>query len=170
MQCKFFTISIYGENVDEATEKMNAFLRGHRVLSLRKEFVNDGANSLWCCCVEYVEGSTGKNSTGHSGNERESEKIDYKTLLSEEEFTRYVMYRQCRNLLAEQEGLPPYTIFLNAHLADMAKDAQLDLEGLGRITGVSKEKIGKYGTKFWALVTERKTHNDTKGESVSGDN
>ena len=36
---------------------MNAFLRGHRVLAVKKEFVADGENSFWSFCVEYLDGA-----------------------------------------------------------------------------------------------------------------
>ena len=61
MQLKLFTIPI--KNVSEAEAEMNGFLRGHRVLAVKKEFVPDGENSFWTFCVERFhnlrEGSGG---------------------------------------------------------------------------------------------------------------
>jgi hypothetical protein len=55
MQLKMFVIPI--KNVSEAEAEMNGFLRGHRVLAVKKEFVADGENSFWTFCVEYLDGA-----------------------------------------------------------------------------------------------------------------
>ena len=50
MQLKLFVLPI--KNLGAAEAEMNAFLRGHRVLAVKKEFVADGENSFWTFCVE----------------------------------------------------------------------------------------------------------------------
>ena len=45
MQLKLFILPV--ENLDAAEAEMNAFLRSHRVLVVKKEFAVDGENSLW---------------------------------------------------------------------------------------------------------------------------
>ena len=45
MQLKLFILPV--KNLDAAEGEMNAFLRSHRVLAVKKEFVVDGENSLW---------------------------------------------------------------------------------------------------------------------------
>jgi hypothetical protein len=54
MQLKLFILPI--KNLGAAEAEMNAFLRGHRVLAVKKEFVPDGENSFWTFCVEYLDG------------------------------------------------------------------------------------------------------------------
>ena len=55
MQLKLFVLPI--KNLGVAEAEMNAFLRGHRVLAVKKEFVADGENSFWTFCVEYLDGA-----------------------------------------------------------------------------------------------------------------
>ena len=43
MQLKLFVLPI--KNLGAAEAEMNAFLRGHRVLAVKKEFVAEGENS-----------------------------------------------------------------------------------------------------------------------------
>ncbi len=43
------------KNLGPAEGEMKAFLRGHRVRAVKKEFVADGENSFWSFCVEYLE-------------------------------------------------------------------------------------------------------------------
>jgi len=49
MQLKLFVLPI--KNLAAPEAEMNAFLRGHRVLAVKKEFVADGENSFWSFCV-----------------------------------------------------------------------------------------------------------------------
>ena len=55
MQLKLFIVPV--KNLAEPEAEMNAFLRGHRVLAVKKEFVPDGENSFWTFCVEHLEGA-----------------------------------------------------------------------------------------------------------------
>ena len=54
MQIKLFAVRLWNPAGEES--EMNSFLRSHRVLTVRKEFVADGGNSCWAFCVEYLEG------------------------------------------------------------------------------------------------------------------
>ena len=50
MQLKLFILPV--KNLEAAEGEMNGFLRAHRVLAVKKEFVADGENSFWTFCVE----------------------------------------------------------------------------------------------------------------------
>ena len=80
MQLKLFTIPI--KNVSEAEAEMNVFLRGHRVLAVKKEFVPDGENSFWSFCVEYLDGTAA--ATGGRTVGSRAPKVDYKEVLKPE--------------------------------------------------------------------------------------
>jgi hypothetical protein len=73
MQLKLFILPV--KNLNAAEAEMNAFLRSHRVLAVKKEFVADGENSFWTFCVEYLESAPGANG-GPNVNGRP--KVDYK--------------------------------------------------------------------------------------------
>lgn len=53
MKFQFFTIPVHDPQT--ATDEMNAFLAAHRMVTMERQFVADGANSLWSICVSYVE-------------------------------------------------------------------------------------------------------------------
>jgi len=42
------------KNLAAAEVEMNVFLRSHRVLAVKKEFVAEGGNSFWTFCVEHL--------------------------------------------------------------------------------------------------------------------
>ena len=76
--------------------EMNAFLRGHRVLAVKKEFVADGENSFWTFCVEYLDG-VGAGALLPGGRP----KVDYKEVLKPEEFEVFSRLRDWRKSVAE---------------------------------------------------------------------
>jgi ATP-dependent DNA helicase RecQ len=62
-----------------------------------------------------------------------------------------VLFDQLRSLrkhLAEVEGVPPYIVFGDASLIQMARDRPVDEAGLLNITGVGQHKLEKYGNDF----------------------
>lgn len=56
--------------------------------------------------------------------------------------------RQLRKSLADQAGLPPYMIFSDATLAEMADRRPQTLADLRTISGVGEHKLEKYGDAF----------------------
>lgn len=59
-----------------------------------------------------------------------------------------------RKKVAKMKGLPPFVIFQDPSLEDMATQYPITLDELGNITGVSKGKAMKYGAPFVRLISE----------------
>jgi len=93
------------KNVSEAEAEMNGFLRGHRVLAVKKEFVADGENSFWSFCVEYLDGAA-VATTGGTASSSRPPKVDYREILTPEEFELFSRLRDWRKAAAEKEGVP----------------------------------------------------------------
>ena len=79
------------KSVGPAEQEMNGFLRSHRVLAVKKEFVADGENSFWTFCVEFLESMAGLAGPGGTGK---GPKVDYKDVLSAEEFVMFSRLRE----------------------------------------------------------------------------
>ncbi|NJD90577.1 MAG: DNA helicase RecQ [Geobacter sp.] len=60
--------------------------------------------------------------------------------------------RTLRKRLADEQQLPPYVIFSDATLAEMAAYKPLDSEALLRINGVGSQKLGRYGAVFLEAI------------------
>ena len=75
-------------------------------------------------------------------------KIDYREVLSEKDFAKYVKLRDLRKKFAEKEGTPAFTIFTNEQLAELAKMDHPTLTKMETIPGIGKSRIEKYGKVF----------------------
>lgn len=144
MQLKMFAVPAL--QPADAVEEMNVFLRAHRVLSLEKHLVGTDGGAFWAVCVQYLERSVTGSKFG--GIENPRSKVDYKEILSGEEFTVFARLRELRKGVAEREGVPPYAVFTNEQLAAMATEKSDSLAALGRIEGVGAARIEKYGALF----------------------
>ena len=113
MQIRFFTIPVH-DNA-EAAEELNRFLASHRVTAIDRSLVQEGANSAWALCVSFDPSGEGRPPAGKRG------KVDYKEVLSEEDFTVFARLRSLRKELADREGAPAYALFTNEQLAAMVQ-------------------------------------------------
>ena len=138
MQLKLFILPI--KNLQAAEVEMNAFLRAHRVLAVKKEFVPDGENSFWTFCVEYLESVAGGVVSGGK-----PPKVDYKEVLKPEEFERFSRLREWRKGAAEREGVPVYAVLTNEQLAQIVQKKITTRAGLKDIEGVGDARVEKYG-------------------------
>ncbi len=56
--------------------------------------------------------------------------------------------RELRKRIADEQGVPPYIVFGDATLVQMARDKPTDAAGLLDIIGVGQHKLAKYGSEF----------------------
>ena len=66
----------------------------------------------------------------------------------------FEMLKELRQKEAKKKSLPPFVIFLESSLQDMATFYPITLEGLEKCQGVSKGKAIKYGKPFVELITK----------------
>jgi len=65
-----------------------------------------------------------------------------------------------RKQVAKEKGLPPFVIFLENSLEDMATNYPTTMEELEKIQGVSKGKALRYGRKFIDIIAKYVEEND----------
>ncbi len=61
--------------------------------------------------------------------------------------------RNCRRELAEEQGVPPYIIFGDRSLQEMAEMLPQNLAEMARINGVGERKLDRYGTAFLNVIS-----------------
>jgi len=62
--------------------------------------------------------------------------------------------RALRRHLAEAQGVPPYVIFHDASLEEMARVRPADSLELAQINGVGESKLARYGERFLACIAD----------------
>ncbi|MFT7589604.1 MAG: ATP-dependent DNA helicase RecQ, partial [Limisphaerales bacterium] len=70
------------------------------------------------------------------------------------------MLRDLRRKIAQGKDLPPYVIFQDSSLEDMAIHYPITMDEMPNITGVSKGKAMKYGKKFMELIAKYVEENE----------
>ena len=159
MAYRFFQVSVRDSGLSE--EELNRFLRGHRVLSVDRRWVDLGTESFWSFCVDYLEtvqsSGPGARPLGESRG-----KVDYREVLSPEQFAAFVKLRTLRQTIAKDDAVPVYVIFTNEQLAAMVQKGAASKADLGKIDGVGEARIQKYGDRFLACLKE---HRDGEHEA-----
>jgi ATP-dependent DNA helicase RecQ len=79
------------------------------------------------------------------------DKIQLEAVFDKELYTRL---KELQKEVAKDMGLPPYVIFQQTSLEDMAFKYPMTLEEMENISGVGKNKAKKFGTPFIALISE----------------
>jgi superfamily II DNA helicase RecQ len=145
---KFFIIPMQESRLAE--DELNAFLRSHRILSIDRHVVDGGGAAFWAFCVQYVDGP--ELASGNSAKASGRGDIDYRKLLSEEDFAVYAELRDLRKQLAQVDGVPPYQVFNNRQLAEMVRKKMRTEVDLRSLPGVGDARLEKYGARFLATL------------------
>ena len=138
MNYRIFNIPI--PNSENELERMNKFLGSIRIISIQKELVATGGSSYWSFVIEYYYENN--NLAGRKN------KIDYREVLSEEDFAVYSTLRELRKQIAEREGVPVYAVFTNEQLSEMVKKRVISKNMLSQIPGIGGKKVGSYADWF----------------------
>lgn len=72
----------------------------------------------------------------------------------------FEMLKDLRKEFAKEKKLPPFVIFLESSLEDMATQYPTTMEELEKISGVSKGKALRYGQKFIDLISRYVAENE----------
>jgi len=113
------------------TEQARPLLKGERALNLRVDVVRTKARA--------------KSSSRRRATEPAVALSDLDSLVFEE-------LRALRKRLADAQGVPPYVIFHDATLREMAQLKPADARELLGLTGVGESKLERYGTAFLATI------------------
>lgn len=143
---------------EPAQSELNAFLAGHRVLAVQREWLTDGAQSGWAFCVE-VSATLGPLPSAlkvdGGGRGARAAEVDYKQVLSTADFAVFARLRTLRKALAQADGVPLYAVASNGQLAALVTQRVRSLEAMAAIEGMGPARVNKYGAALLAaLVAE----------------
>jgi superfamily II DNA helicase RecQ len=164
MPYKSFLIPVHGPAWAE--NELNEFICTHRVLTVDRRWVDQGANSFWAVWVDCLESSADAGSgTGTSGSRS---KIDYKEVLSPEEFEVYAQLRALRKEIAEEDGVALYNVFTNEQLAQMVQKRARTRQDLRQIAGIGDARAEKYGPRVLERLSKVWKDSDEEGGETAG--
>ena len=69
--------------------------------------------------------------------------------------------RALRKRLADENGLPPYVVFHDSTLREMAERMPLDLDQFAALPGVGQAKLARYAEQFIAAIREHRARKDS---------
>ena len=139
MQYQIFNVPI--PDSTKETDALNTFINGVKVVSCTKELVHIEKSAFWSFVVEYYkEVNINKENATTS-------KIDYREVLSEEDFAIFAKLRDLRKKLAEASGVPVFAVYTNEQLAQMVQKKCNSKTSLMSINGIGDKKIEQYGTQ-----------------------
>lgn len=150
MQVKFFTVSIFSG--DEEEEKMNKFLRSHKVIDIKQEFVNIDNSHHWCFCIRYILGEVKPTVSS-------KKTVDYKAVLDENAFLKFTKLREYRKQISKDNAIPAYAVFTDAELSEISKLNEITSKNIETIKGIGVKKSEKYGN-----VIAEMFNNETQGK------
>lgn len=162
MPFRVFTLPV--RQPGDAERDLNQFLRTHRTLAVDRRFHQDETGvAFWSFCVEFHE-STEPDGRGFSGS-----KVDYKEILSPEDFAIYSKLRVIRKEAAEAEKLPPFALFNNEQLAEMVQKRVTCRKQLGEIKGIGESRLEKYGSLVLQVLEKEFGSGPSRPKSLQSD-
>lgn len=160
LQIKFFSIPVKYE--EDAEAELNAFLKSVRLITIQRELVCQENRFYWAVAVEYGEGE-GKASPKRDAGKK---KIDYKEVLSPENFAIFARLRDWRKETAAREAAQLYNVFMNDQLAAMVEKRVSTKKGLLEIEGVGEARVEKYGDAVLGILKEEFAKQGEKNETA----
>jgi superfamily II DNA helicase RecQ len=149
MQIKIFSLPVLGG--ERLTEDLNVFLRSKRILQVREHLVStEGEGTFLCFIIRYIDDV-------ELAERERGGRVDYRELLDEASFKRFSALRQIRKKVAQDDAVPPYAVFTDQELAELARIELLSPEAMKKIKGIGEKKIEKYGQFFVNLPKDEKS-------------
>lgn len=142
MQLQIF--SIRALDMSEDLQKLNSFLRGHKIIDIEKQFVNNGTESFWSFCIRYINSDNQLSSNPQT----QKAKVDYKEVLDEKTFGVFSRLREIRKEIAKEDAVPAYAVFTDYELSEIAKLPIVSESTIQSINGIGQKKAEKYAIKI----------------------
>lgn len=143
---KIFTIKF--ENKLEAFNDsiLSNFLGDKEIIDWESQFFERKNEYYWTVIVEY------RSPTSKTSDRKEKKKDGYKDILTENDMPLFDRLREWRKETSKEEGVPPYIVFTNRELAEIAVIKPESLNALQEIKGIGDGKRKKYGKDLIELI------------------
>lgn len=159
MALRFFVVPVHDSEAFE--QELNAFLTRHKVVSTQRQLIDQGVNSFWAICVDYLSQTLSETDARKDPLRR---RVDYKAILPTEEFAVFSRLRELRKELAQSEAVPVYALFTNEQLAQMVQRRCQSESELAQIEGIGESKIEKYSERLLPLLLALEKRQDAASD------
>lgn len=153
---QFNTFYIPMDDDGTMAERLNVFLRSHRVMSVKQRDFPEG----WGFCVEWLDGSVAIPGA-RDARPYQRERPDYLKVLEPEVFARFSEYRKRRKEIADADGVKPFVVMTDAQMAELAKLESPTLADLKKIEGFGEARTEKYGDRILDSIREQSNANES---------
>jgi hypothetical protein len=110
MTLRFFAVPVRDSSTFE--QQVNGFLASHKVVSINRRLIDQGTNSFWAICVDYLSHAPGE--TNRNPNLSRN-RIDYKTVLPPVEFEVFSRSAALRRVCAGRPAVGIQTVRCQAN-------------------------------------------------------
>lgn len=147
MALRFFVVPVHNSGAFE--QELNGFLAGHKVVSVDRQLIDQGVNSFWAICVEYLSHAPG-DGVSHPNLTRS--RVDCKAILPPEEFAVFSRLRELRKELSQGEAVPVYELFTNEQVPRMVPRRCRSNSDLTQVEWIGETKVNKHAERLLPLL------------------
>ena len=148
----------FGIGRDRSPSYWMALIRQVLVVNfIRKEIEQYGVLKLTTIGLEYIANATSFLMTeDHSYNEGDDNSIiiNTKTLGGIADIKLIKILKDLRKKVANKFGVPPFAVFQDSSLDDMALKYPINLDELSKVHGVGEGKARKFGKEFIKIIAD----------------
>lgn len=159
------TLSVFGSGNDKDANFWNSLVRQMLLHGLlEKDIVEYGVLKLTKKSKSFMKKPTSfqivLNNTFENAHADEDESVQAGHDGGALDTKLFEMLKDLRKRVAVEKKLPPFVIFLESSLEDMATMYPTTMEELEKISGVSKGKALRYGKPFLEMINQYVEEND----------
>jgi ATP-dependent DNA helicase RecQ len=159
------TLSVFGSGNDKDANFWNSLVRQMLLHGLlEKDIVEYGVLKLTKKSKSFMKKPTSfqivLNNTFENAHADEDESVQAGHDGGALDTKLFEMLKDLRKRVAAEKKLPPFVIFLESSLEDMATMYPTTMEELEKISGVSKGKALRYGKPFLEMINQYVEEND----------
>lgn len=161
MRIRIFTLKFHPLTEQFDDTALQDFIKDKELLSVREHFFVKHDTPYLLVFLTYRPGTHDIEKAG------KKQKTSWRDLLSDEQVPLFNTLRDWRAERAKQEGVPQYVIFTNQQLAQVVIDRPSSLAALGKIRGLGKAKLEKYGNEMLAVLSSEDDSSSNSSDSTS---
>jgi len=159
-------LKFFGKGEEKDIGFWNSVLRQSLLQEfLRKDIENYGLLKITEKGREFIEKPFSVKISLNHNYEVSDDEVAYENTSGAVDPTLLTLLKDLRKNIAAKKNLPPFVIFQDPSLEDMATQYPINIEDLTHITGVSNGKAQRYGKEFAVLIAKYVEENEVERPS-----